>query len=318
MALLSFIQNLSLVPMFVVTLACAALIGMVVIICVRLVVHLLGIAPGTELPIRDALISSSSTIFALMVAFSAAGIWHDTNEADKAVQKEADCIGNVLALSSRLPDQMQADINEAMVRYAHLVVHDEWPAMARHAPLLNDPIYQQSDKLVVDLIDRIDRDFTAAAASVITQLTELRTARLQRAVISAGGVSAQQWLAIVMIATMAMTAIAVAHNNRIGLQLFAVSLYAIVATSAAFVILAHDLPFVGHISIKPGPIVEAIQRANFAQKSDETKTTPEKASRLPAVVATPAPETQAVTPVPAKPKSKTPRSSRPSGRAHIP
>ena len=49
------------------------------------------------------MISVISAIFALMVAFSAAGIWNDTLQARSAVQREANALENALGVSTDCP-----------------------------------------------------------------------------------------------------------------------------------------------------------------------------------------------------------------------
>ncbi len=54
--------------------------------------------------------------------------------------------------------------------------------------------------------------------------------------------------------------IAVAHNHEGGLQITTLSIYAVGVSSAFFVLLAHDRPFVGYLAVKPIPIEQAIER----------------------------------------------------------
>ena len=96
--------------------------------------------------------------------------------------------------------------------------------------------------------------------ALIDQLVDLRAARLQRETIARGGVSPAQWLAMILIALGAMTMIAVAHNHEIGLQITTLSVYAVGVSSAFFVILAHDRPFVGKLGVGPIPIEQAVEQ----------------------------------------------------------
>jgi hypothetical protein len=69
---------------------------------IRSLIPLAGVDPAVPLPIRDTLIDSVSAMFALMMAFSAAGIWNDTSQANTAVQRESNALENVLALEGTL------------------------------------------------------------------------------------------------------------------------------------------------------------------------------------------------------------------------
>jgi hypothetical protein len=106
MLLLDQLQHLSPPLSFCGLLACGFLVGLVNLILVRVVVRALGIGKDQVLPVRDTLITGFTGLFALMVAFSAAGIWNDAIQARATVQREANAIENVIALGSSLPEEL--------------------------------------------------------------------------------------------------------------------------------------------------------------------------------------------------------------------
>jgi hypothetical protein len=106
MWLLDFLQNLSLTTMFIATLAVGLTLCWIMLALVRLGIRGSGVDPAVPLPIRDTLIDSVSAMFALMMAFSAAGIWNDTSQANTAVQRESNALENVLALARSLPTDL--------------------------------------------------------------------------------------------------------------------------------------------------------------------------------------------------------------------
>jgi hypothetical protein len=61
---------------------------------------------------------------------------------------------------------------------------------------------------------------------------------------------------MLLIVLAALTAVALCHNHHFGVQVLAMHLYTLAEASAFFVILAHDRPFVGAISVKPTPIIQ--------------------------------------------------------------
>jgi hypothetical protein len=109
-------RALPLPQLFLATLICVAVVGAVVILIVRLAVRLIGLDPSQPILIRDAVISSLGAIFALMVAFSASGIWNDALQARAAVQREANAIENVTALASHYPEELRDEVHIAMLR----------------------------------------------------------------------------------------------------------------------------------------------------------------------------------------------------------
>jgi hypothetical protein len=138
--LLDFLQNLSLVTMFAVTLVIGLVFCWLILLAVRLGVRMSGLDSSQLLPIRDTMIGAISTIFALMVAFSAAGIWNDTLQATTAVQREANALENILALAASLPPELSASVQDSVARYGRQVVESDWPAMVRKVPL-ESPVY---------------------------------------------------------------------------------------------------------------------------------------------------------------------------------
>jgi hypothetical protein len=264
MSFLEYFEPLPLPQLFIATLIWVAVVGGAVLLTVRLAVRLIGLDPRQPILIRDAVISSLSAIFALMVAFSASGIWNDAIQARAAVQREANAIENVHALSSHYPAELRDEVHVAMLRYGRRVIENDWPAM-QHRAGVNESLYRRGNGPIVQLIDqiagaRIESPALPFSDLLISQLMDLRSARLQREVIARGGVTEAQWVALIIIAVMAMFAIAVAHNHAFGLQTVAVGAYVVGVSAALFVILAHDRPFVGNSAVKPIPIQQAIDR----------------------------------------------------------
>jgi Protein of unknown function (DUF4239) len=264
MSFLEYFEPLPLPQLFFATLVCVAMVGAVVILIVRLAVRLIGLDTTQPILIRDAVISSLSAIFALMVAFSASGIWNDALQARAAVQREANAIENVTALASHYPEELREEVHIAMLRYGRRVIENDWPAM-QHRAGVNDMLYLRGNGPIVQLIDRIAGARNASPTLpysdlLVTQLMDLRGARLQREVIARGGVTEAVWVALITLATLAMFVIAIAHNHAFGLQTAAMGAYVLGVAAALFVVLAHDRPFVGHSAVKPLPIQQAIDR----------------------------------------------------------
>jgi hypothetical protein len=264
MILLDFLESLSLPSLFIVTIICGFSAGALVLVTVRFTVHLLGIGPSQSLPVRDALIGSLSAMFALMVAFTAAGIWSDAIQARGAVQREANSIENIFAIAWSLPEGFRNEVHKEILRYARRVVQRDWPAMRRRADV-NETMLERSNSPLVAMITRTSEENSNGRSlplsnALIGQIVDLRAARLQREMIARGGVSTAQWLAMIIIALSAMTIIAIAHNHERGLQITTLSLYAAGVSAAFFVLLAHDRPFVGYLAVEPIPVEQAIER----------------------------------------------------------
>ncbi len=248
-------HQLPLTVMFLVVWAISTAVCWLLIGLVRFAIPRVGYGLDKPLPIRDSLINTCGALFALIVAFSAAGIWNDAASARTAVQREADAVENALVVSAGLPDAMRNELNERLQAYLKDVVAVDWPAMARSMPL-DDAVFDQSEKHLLGAIDLIARQNRALAGEasylpLLGQLLEIRHARLARLAASRAGTTWAQWSAMWLISTATLLSIIVCNSHAFRMQILASHIYVLVVSAAYFVVLAHDRPFVGKISIQP-------------------------------------------------------------------
>lgn len=251
-------HQLPLITMFGAILAMSVVVCWLLIGLVRFAIPRLGFWLEDPLPIRDSVISSCGALFALIVAFSAAGIWNDAVSARNAVQREADAVENAQVLSASLPAETQAAIAENLRAYARDVVAIDWPAMGKGVPL-EDPVFDRSEKHLLTAIGLLSRQHAALTGvptyvPLLNQLLEIRHARLARIGASNAGITWAQWIAMWLISTATLLAIVICNSHSFRMQIVAAHLYVLVVSAAYFVILAHDRPFIGQVSIQPTAI----------------------------------------------------------------
>ena len=265
MLLLDYLQYLPLAELFAATVFFGAAVGAIVLFTIRLTLRALKVDRKQALPIRESLIGGLTGMFAIMLAFSAAGIWTDDIRAREAVQREANALENIAALASYLPRQLRDEVRNQIMVFGRRTIDKDWPAMQQRATL-NEQLFERLGRSpIVGLIDQLSSgaggSTTGPAFGVLVgQLMELRSARIQREMIARGGVSPAQWMALILIPMAALTLIVLAYNHDFRWQLTAASIYLVAVCAALFVILAHDRPFVGHLGIKPIPIERAMER----------------------------------------------------------
>lgn len=248
-------HQLPLALMFAVILAISIALCWLLIGLVRFLIPRCGYWLEDPLPIRDSLINTCGGLFALIVAFSAAGIWNDAVAARNAVQREADAVENAMVLSVSLPAEAQSTIGEGLKAYLRDVVAVDWPAMAKGTPL-DDAIFDRSEKHLLAAIDLLSRQHAslsglATYTPLLNQLLEVRHARLARIAASNSGITWAQWIAMWLISTATLFAIILCNSHAFRMQIVAAHIYVVVVSAAYFVILAHDRPFIGHISVQP-------------------------------------------------------------------
>ncbi len=262
--ILDLLETLTPPQLFVATLVVGLLVGAAVLVALRLTLRRFRIGT-TQFTVRDGLITGLSNIFALMVAFSASGIWNDAIQARAAVQREANALENIVALASALPDALRDEVRSEILVIGQRVVENDWPAMKRRVDT-NQALLPRVNSPVVALITRLSQSAASAPTTglLLEQLIELRSARLQREMIARGGVSPAQWSALLIVPVIALGLIVLAYHDDLSWQLLAGGVYVVAVCVALFVVLAHDRPFIGSLGVKPTPIEQAMKRLRDA------------------------------------------------------
>jgi hypothetical protein len=259
---MDWLQALPLLAMFLVSFLITFIVASLIIASVRMTLRRGGYGEGKPFALRDVVVTGTSAMFALMIAFSAVGIWNDANLARAAVQREANALENVLSVAASFPPALRERVTADVKTYARQVLDVDWPAMVRKVHF-TDNLYDTSEKILIDLVESVAREGSnpgavANASIAVGQVVEVRSARLQRITLATQGVSGPQWVAMLLIAAVAMVALAMIHNHDRLAQLCAMAIYTGAVSAAFFVILAHDRPFVGHISVGSQPIAQLL------------------------------------------------------------
>ena len=75
-------------------------------------------------------------IFGLFVAFLAAEVWRDHDEAQTAVTREASALRASVLMAGSFPGEPEARMRSLVRRQIEQAVNEEWPAMSRHSATL--------------------------------------------------------------------------------------------------------------------------------------------------------------------------------------
>jgi hypothetical protein len=78
----------------------------------------------------DAMLSIVGTLVSILLGLLVAAALNHYSDLEQSVDTEASNIAQVCRLSSGLPENTQKKIKQACINYSHLVIDDEWPAMA--------------------------------------------------------------------------------------------------------------------------------------------------------------------------------------------
>jgi hypothetical protein len=165
-----------------------------------------------------------------------------------------------------LSPERAAKVRAGVLAYARAAAEQEWPAMAEQVDM-DDPLYDVSDRALVGVIAELSREAATPGASAVSmmllpQVFDARSARLARLTLASSGLSGVQWFVLVVLMTGMLVAVALVYNDRAGSQVVAMHLCTLACAAAFFVILAHDRPFVGVISVSPRPLLQLAAKAD--------------------------------------------------------
>src|SRR5215813_2246524 len=174
--------------------------------------------------ISPGLLPPLGIIFGLFVVFTAAQVWTDNEKAKAEIDREASALRSVEILVTSFPRETQVQLRELVRRYIADVVAQEWPLMAQGMANLR---------------------------AIPGVLAEALQATLALNPSSEGQKTAQRHIATAL-------AIAMVHSDNRLASIIAMGIFATGIAASIFLILAHDRPFLGELSIKPDPLLQVM------------------------------------------------------------
>ena len=209
------------------------------------------IAPG--------LLSPLGIIFGLFVAFTAAQVWTDNEKARAEIDREASALRSAAILATSFPSEFQVQLRELIRRYIADVAAQEWPMMAQGTANLRAIPGVLAEALQATLaLNPSSEGQKTAQRDIATALETALDARRQRILISESEVNLLKWACLLIQAVSALVAIAMVHSDNRLASIIAMGTFATGVAASILLILAHDRPFTGEISIKPDPLLQVM------------------------------------------------------------
>ncbi|HKX09220.1 MAG TPA: DUF4239 domain-containing protein [Stellaceae bacterium] len=202
-------------------------------------------------------------IFGLFVAFTAAQVWSDNEQAGAAVNREASALRSVVLLAANFPGDSETRLLALVRRYIEDSASQEWPAMARATADLRTISRPLTDALQLTLSLKPEGPGgTTAQRDMASALQTVLDARRQRILVSRSEVNLTKWACLLLQAVCALFAIALVHaDNRLASAL-SLGLFATGVAASVLLIAAHDRPFVGQLAVTPEPLLQVMPEAN--------------------------------------------------------
>ena len=191
-------------------------------------------------------------IFGLFIAFLAAQVWRDFDEAQMAVGHEASALRAVVLLSASFPGEPEARMHGLIREQIDHAVADEWPAMSRHSATLTMIPAPLAEALQLTLSLKPASDGQVIAQrELVSALENALDARRQRIIVSQSTVDWVKWCSVLLQAVCAMLAIAMVHSDNRVAATVATTLFATGVAVSIVLVAAHAGPFSGEISVGP-------------------------------------------------------------------
>ena len=206
-------------------------------------------------------------LFALFIAFTASQVWNDTDRANTAVSGEASALRAVVILAASFPGEPEAQMRRLIHLHIEEAASQEWPKMAQHRAnlrIIPGPLAEAVQLALALTPD--NRGQEIAQREITTALENALAARRQRIIVSRSEVNLTKWSCLLVQAICMLIAIAMVHSDNRGAAAITMGLFASGVAVSVLLILAHDRPFTGTISVSPAPCCRFCRRAQPGTK----------------------------------------------------
>jgi Protein of unknown function (DUF4239) len=209
--------------------------------------------------ISAGLLSPLGIIFALFVVFTASQVWTDNEKARAEIDREASALRSATNLATSFPKEFQVQLSELIRRYIGDVAAQEWPMMAQRTANLRGIPGVLAEALQATLaLNPSSEGQKIAQRDIATALETVLDARRQRIITSESQVNLLKWACLFIQAVCALVAIAMVQSDNRLASIIAMGIFATGVAASTLLILAHDRPFIGELSIKPDPLLQVM------------------------------------------------------------
>jgi len=209
--------------------------------------------------VSPGLLSPLGILFALFIAFTATQVWSDNDKATSVVDREASALRNVVILAASFPGEAETRLRKLIRSYIADAAAQEWPMMAHRTATLEVIPYSLAEALQLTLaVTPNSQGQQTAQREITTALENALDARRQRIIISQSEVNWVKWSCLCLQAVFALVAIAMVHSDNRLASVITLSLFGFGIAAALLLILAHDRPFTGQLSVKPDSLLQVM------------------------------------------------------------
>jgi len=199
------------------------------------------------------LLSVVGTLYAVLLGLIVVDSLVHFEEAVDVVQKESNALADIFLLAGRLPAAPRERVQETCKAYAHKVVEDEWPQMARARAS------QEARRLAFELVKTL-AGFEPATESekavfpmLLEQMRELWDYRRERIGTAQFGVPAVEWFVLIVGGAVTVLFAGLFRTQSVGLQRFLTALAALLIGLNLYLVSLFGYPFAGELTVSSRP-----------------------------------------------------------------
>ena len=225
---------------------------------------------GSFKAISPGILPTLGIIFGLFVAFTAAQVWNDNERAQAVIDREASALRTTLVLSPTFSRDAVARLHALIRDHIQETATREWPMLAKHSATLNftPPALAEALQYTLALIPDTEGQKTAQR-EIATAIENALDARRQRILISQSQVNGVKWTCLLVQAVCALIAIAMAHSENRLTSMITMTLFATGVAASVLLILSHDRPFTGEVSVKPAALLQVMPESDKSYDKSE-------------------------------------------------
>jgi hypothetical protein len=173
----------------------------------------------------------------------------------------------VVILATTFPVELEAHFHSLIRSYIADAVAQEWPMMAHRAATLEAIPYSLAEALQLTLaVTPNSQGQQIAQREITTALENALDARRQRIIISQSQVNSVKWSCLCLQAVFALLAIAMVHGDNRLTSAITMGLFGFGIAASLLLILAHDRPFIGQLSVKPDSLLQVMPALESSQQ----------------------------------------------------
>jgi len=248
-----------------------AVFGVIYLITAVIYAGVMGLTTGERArdfkAVSPGMLPPLGILFALFIAFTASQVWNDTDRATTAVIREASALRAITILAANFPGEPEEHLRRLIRRHVEEAAAQEWPMMARHSATLTIVPQPLSEAMRMTLaLTPKNQGQEIAQREIATALENALDARRQRIIVSLSRVNLTKWSCLLVQAICMLIAIAMVHSDNRRAVAIAMGLFASGVAVSVLLILAHDRPFTGEISVGPAPLLQVVPETAANQK----------------------------------------------------